>query len=82
MHIGRTTHEQCISAKVYTYEGEFDVGADTITWRAQVSHAGERPRDIGGTIPITSPAMPALAEKVVRDAIIQGIDHARGTAPA
>jgi hypothetical protein len=79
MHIERTTHEQGISAKVYTYEGDFDVSDDTITWRAQVCHAGERPRDISGTIPITSPAMPTLAEKVVRDAIIRGIDRARGS---
>jgi|GEM_PF-3454078 len=74
MHIEATTHEQGTSAKVYTYEGDFDVCDDTITWRAQVRHAEEHPRAISGTIPVTSPALGALAEKVVRDAIVKRID--------
>ena len=74
MHIEATTHEQGTSAKVYTYEGDYDVGADTIAWRAQISHAQEQPRAASGTISVTSPAIGALAEKVVRDAIVKHID--------
>jgi len=75
MHIEAATHEQGTSAKVYTYEGDFDVRQDTIAWQAQVCHAQEQPRAISGTIPITSPAIGALAEKVVRDAIVRQIDE-------
>jgi uncharacterized membrane protein len=75
MHIAATTHEQGTSAKVYTYEADFDVHQDTIAWQAQVCHAQEQPRAISGTIPITSPAIGALAEKVVRDTIVKQIDQ-------
>jgi hypothetical protein len=74
MHIETTTHEQGHTAKVYRYDGEFDVGNDTITWRAEVCHGEEPRREIHGVIPVTSPAVPAYAEKAVRDAIMQGID--------
>ena len=75
MHIEPSTHEQSHSAKVYTYEADFDVSGDTIHWHAQVRQGEEPPREIHGEIPITSPALPAYAEKAVRDAIVQGIDH-------
>lgn len=74
MHIEATTHEQGTSAKVYTYEADFVVHEDTIAWQAQVCHAQEHPRAISGSIPITSPAIGALADKVVRDAIVKQID--------
>jgi hypothetical protein len=75
MHIEATTHEQGTSAKVYTYEGDFEVRQDVIAWQAQVCHAQEQPRAMSGAIPITSPALGSLAEKVVRDAIVKHIDE-------
>jgi hypothetical protein len=80
MRIEPTTHEHGLSGKVYTYEGEYDVGDSAITWRATVSHAEEPPRSISGSIPITSPAMTALADKAVCDAIVKAIDGQRPTA--
>ena len=74
MHIEPTSHEHGLTAKVYSYEGDFDVGDDAITWSARVSHGAEPPQVITGTIPITSPAMAALADKAVRDAIVKSID--------
>ena len=78
MHIESTTHEHGLSGKVYTYEGQFEVGDDAITWNAKVSHAHDEPRVITGTIPVTSPAVSAIADKAVRDAIVKRID-AEGT---
>ena len=74
MHIEQTSHENGLSGKVYTYEGDFDVSDDAITWNAKVTHAQEQPRVVTGTIPITSPAVAAIADKVVRDAIVKSID--------
>lgn len=74
MHIEPTTHEHGLTAKVYSYEGDFDVSDDAITWSAKVSHGGEMPRVITGTIPVTSPAVAALADKAVHDAIVKSID--------
>lgn len=78
MHIESTTHEHGASGRVFTYEGDFDVGDDAITWNAKVSHAQDPPRVITGTIPITSPAIAAIADMAVRDAIVKRID-AEGT---
>lgn len=74
MHIEPTTHEHGLTAKVYSYEGDFDVSDDAITWSAKVSHGAESPRVITGTIPVTSPAVAALADKAVHDAIVKTID--------
>jgi hypothetical protein len=74
MHIEPTTHEHGLTAKVYSYEGDFDLSDDAITWSATVSHGAEPARVITGTIPITSPAMAALADKAVHDAIVKVID--------
>ena len=74
MHIEPTSHENGLSGKVYTYEGDFDVGDDAITWNAKVTHAQDQPRVLTGTIPMTSPAIGAIADKAVRDAIVKSID--------
>jgi hypothetical protein len=74
MHIEPTTHENGQTAAVYTYEGDFDVSDHAITWNARVSRGQGPPSVITGTIPVSSPAMAALADKVVRDAIVQTID--------
>jgi hypothetical protein len=75
MHIASTTHEHGSSAKVYTYEGDFDVGDDAITWRARIVCGDDAPRALSGRIPMTSPGLNAVAEEAVRDAIIKRIDR-------
>jgi hypothetical protein len=80
MHIGPTTHEHRDSAKVYTYEGEFDVHDDgEITWQVEVTHAEEPPKTCSGTLTLTSPAAAVVAQEAVRDAIIRRIDQFSGT---
>jgi hypothetical protein len=80
MHIGPTTHEHRDSAKVYTYEGEFDVHDDgEITWQVEVTHAEEPPKTCSGTLTLTSPAAAVVAQEAVRDAIIRRIDQFGGT---
>lgn len=74
MHIDPTTHEHGPSGRVYSYEGDFDVGDDAIIWDAVVSRSGTPQRTFAGSIPLTSPAMGALAESIVRDAIVKRID--------
>jgi hypothetical protein len=74
MHIEPTTHEHGLTAKVYNYEGDFDVSDDAITWSATVSEGAQQSRVITGTIPVTSPAVAAIADKAVRDAIVKTID--------
>ena len=74
MHIDPTTHEHGSSGKVYSYEGDFDVGDDVIAWNASVSESGVTQCSLTGTIPLTSPALAPLADKVVRDAIVKRID--------
>ncbi|HEY6133219.1 MAG TPA: hypothetical protein VIW70_04505 [Rubrivivax sp.] len=74
MHIDTATHEQGSSGKVYSYEADFDVRDDAIVWNASVSQSGAPQCSFSGTVPLTSPAIAALAEKVVRDAIVKRID--------
>ena len=74
MHIDPTTHEHATSAKVYSYEAEFDVGPDAVSWTASVSEGGSQFDPISGSIPLTSPALPTLAEEMVRDEIVKRID--------
>jgi len=74
MHITSSTHEHGASGKVYTYEADFAIGADAITWDAVVSEGGAQARSFAGSIPLTSPAIKTLAEQAVRDAIVKRID--------
>lgn len=74
MHIDPTSHEHGTSGKVYSYEGDFDVGGDAIAWNAVISLHGTPQRTFAGTIALTSPAIAALAEGVVRDVIVKRID--------
>jgi hypothetical protein len=75
MHIGPTTHEHRDSAKVYTYEGEYDVHEDgQISWQVEVTHAEEQPKRCSGTLTLTSSAAAVVAQEAVRDAIIRHID--------
>ena len=78
MHIGPTTHEHRASAKVYSYEGDFDIGDREITWEVDVTHADEPTRRCSGAIPLTSPAAATLAEESVRDAVVREIDRFSG----
>jgi hypothetical protein len=75
MHIAATTHEHASSAKVYSYEGEFEIGDGAVEWRAEVTREDDR-RSFSGTIPLTSPGVAKLAEAAVRDAIVERIDTA------
>ena len=74
MHIDATTHEHGKSAKVYNYEGDFDIGDDAISWKAAVTQGGVELGTFTGSIPLTSPAVAALAEQGVRDEIVRRID--------
>jgi len=74
MHIDPTTHEHGATAKVYSYEADFEVGADAITWKATVSEAGAQIAAITGSVPLSSPALQPLAEQIVRDEIVKRID--------
>jgi hypothetical protein len=73
MHIAATTHEHGASARVYSYEGDYEIGDDSIRWQAAVAREGER-RSFSGSIPLSSPSIATLAEQAVRDAILQRID--------
>ncbi len=79
MHIDPATHEHRKSAKIYSYQADFEVGADAITWQASVSVGGAQLDPIRGSIPLTSPALPVLAEQAVRDEIVRCIDGFDGT---
>jgi hypothetical protein len=74
MRIPSSTHEHGASGKVYTYEADFDIGADGITWNAVASEGGLLPRSFSGSIPFSSPVIQTLAEQAVRDAIVHRID--------
>ena len=74
MHIDPTTHEHGSSGKVYSYEGNFEVRDDAIAWSADISESGVTQFSFADSIPLTSPALAPLAEKVVRDAIVKRID--------
>ena len=81
MHIGPTTHEHRASAKVYTYEGDYEVDGGSITWEVEVTHAEEEPRHCSGSLELTSAAAATVAEEAVRDAVVQRIDTFSGTSP-
>jgi hypothetical protein len=74
MHIDHTTHEHGSSGKVYSYEADYDISDALITWNSNISQAGALRCNISGAVPLTSPALASLAEKVVRDAIVKRID--------
>lgn len=74
MRIETSTHEHGATGKVFGYEAEYEVTEREIRWTAQVGQAGEAARELKGTIALTSPALPRLAEEVVRDAVVQAID--------
>lgn len=79
MHIGPTTHEHSTSAKVYTYEGDYQVRDSEVIWQVSVTHAEEpSPRRCSGSVPLSSPATAVLAEESVRDAIVREIDGFEG----
>ena len=73
-HIAETTHEHATSAKVYVYEADYEIEETSIAWQAQVRQGDRPPREISGSIPMTSPALATLAQQAVRDAILKEID--------
>jgi hypothetical protein len=78
MHIEPTTHEQVTTAKVYVYEGDYEVRDTAITWQAQTVCGEETARALSGRIPLSSPGVAAVAEQAVRDAIVHQIDGLAG----
>ena len=74
MHLDETTHEHPRSAKVYTYQGDYTVEQDRITWTAEARRGDEYSVALSGSIPLTSPALSAVAEQAVRDAVVTQID--------
>jgi hypothetical protein len=74
MHIASTTHEHASTARVYTYEGDYEVLDSEIRWQAEVRHEEVGTQRFSGTIPVTSPALATVAEPAVRDAIVKRID--------
>jgi len=74
MHLDETTHEHAVSAQVFTYEAEYVVEADQISWTATARTGSEITVDLAGSIPLTSPGVAAVAEQAVRDAIVAQID--------
>jgi hypothetical protein len=75
MHIDPTTHEHGTNPKVYRYEADYEVEADAIRWSATVSQGGAQVGTFTGSIPLTSPAVPTLAEQAVRDEVVKRIDR-------
>jgi hypothetical protein len=74
MHIASTTHEHAPSAKVYTYEGDYELLESEIRWTADIRHQEVGTQRFSGTIPVTSPAAATVATQMVRDAIVKRID--------
>lgn len=74
MHIASTTHEHATTAKVYTYEGDYEVLESEIRWTADIHHQEVGTQRFSGTLPVTSPALATVAAQVVRDAIVKRID--------
>ena len=74
MHISETTHEHGGSAKVYSYEADYECDASGIRWTAEVRHGEKAARALSGSIPFSSPAKTGLAEQAVRDAVVKQID--------
>ena len=74
MHIAPTSHEHGATAKVYSYEGDFEVQGDAIRWTASVNQGSVPLGTISGMIRVTSPAVATLAEQAVRDDIVKRID--------
>lgn len=79
MHIGPATHEHRASARVYTYEGEYEVRNGEIAWQAKVTSGDEAPRELSGTVPLASNAAATFAAEAVRDAIVRRIDSFAGS---
>ena len=62
MKIAASTHESGTGAKVYAYEGHYEIGDSAIEWQAEVSHQ-DGMRSLSGSIPLTSPPSPSWPER-------------------
>jgi hypothetical protein len=74
MHIDETTHEHGSNSKVYTYEADYDLDGQEISWTAEVRQGSDVKEEFSGAIPLTSPGIAAVAEQAVRDAVVAQID--------
>jgi hypothetical protein len=78
MQIDETTHEHAKSAQVFTYDAEYEVDTQAITWSARVRRGSDAQWRLDGTIPLTSPGIASVAEEAVRDAVVAQIDALQG----
>jgi len=74
MQLGERSHEHAASARVYTYRGEYEIGAREITWKARVKRGAEAEFELTGTLPMSSAGVASVAEQAVNDAIVKRID--------
>jgi hypothetical protein len=74
MQITETRHEHAKTAQVYTYQANYDVDTQAITWSATVKQGADGEWRLDGTIPLSSPGIASVAEEAVRDAVVAQID--------
>ncbi len=70
------THQHAKTGKLYTYKAHYSVNGSDIAWQAEVNQAAGSPFLRSGTVPTGTPAAGAIAEQVVRDAVVAAIDAA------
>lgn len=78
MHIDETTHEHGSTGKVYRYEADYSVSDSSVDWTGEVQQGDDFRQTLRGSIPITFASAPAMAEMLVRDAIVKQIDTQQG----
>jgi hypothetical protein len=72
--IDETTHERGATGRIYSYRAEYSIGNSSIDWSADVLNGVDVAFRLRGSIPVTSPAIAAIAEQAVRDAVVARID--------
>ncbi len=70
------SHQHARSGKLYTYRAGYSVLGSDIAWQADVEHAQGWLFHRSGTVSTGTPAAGAIAEQVVRDAVVAAIDAA------
>jgi hypothetical protein len=70
------SHQHARTGKLYTYKAGYSVRGNDIAWQADVQRAEGAQFHRSGTIPTGTPAAGAIAEQVVRDAVVAAIDAA------
>ncbi len=68
------SHQHAKTGKLYVYKAGYSVHGSDIVWQADVRQAEGSQFRRGGTISTGTPAAAAIAEQVVRDAVVAAID--------